>query len=244
MRRKSIVFGILLILLALYMIVSRLGYAPAMPFFAAAFTIVFLYIAVRGFWRLHFTTGFLSLAILGCIHDELLQIEALTPWTLLLAGLLLGIAFDMIFKGFRKKHRPKDGDRDVILTIELDDEDQGRSVEDFADGQKVFVSNNFGSKSKYVNSDNFVRAEIENSFGECNVYFNNAVLGSDKAWIHAENHFGHTAIFLPSTWRVAVREESTFGKINVYGKGSSTEGAPLVKLELECNFGDLSVYFE
>lgn len=39
-----------------------------------------------------------SLAIVGCINDKLLHIEAITPWTLLIAAVLIGIALDMLFK--------------------------------------------------------------------------------------------------------------------------------------------------
>lgn len=243
MRRKSIAFGIVLILLALYMIVSTLGYAPAMPFFKAAFTLVLLYTTIRGFMRLHFTAGFLSVAILGCLHDELLHIEALTPWTLLIAGLLLGIAFDTMFRGVRKKHRYTDSDGSHI---EWDFKNYaGESdVEDDVDGQSVRVSNTFGAKSKYVNSEAFRKAEIENSFGECNVYFNNAILAGDRAAIQAENHFGQTNLYLPRTWRVSIHEESAFGNVHIHGRGSAEEGAPLIELTLESNFGDLNVYFE
>lgn len=240
MRRKSIVFGIVLILLAVYLIVSQLGYAPAMPFFKVAFSAVLVYTAIRGFIRLHFTEGFLSLAIIGCIHDKWLHIEAITPWTLLLAGLLLGIAFDMIFKGVRKKYRHRNG-HGVSVEWNMDGASE---VEDFADGKSVYVSNSFGSKSKYVNSEAFTGAQIENSFGECNVYFNNAILAGSNARIHAENNFGETSIYLPRTWRVSVHEDAAFGSINVRGKGSSDEGAPLIELELECNFGELNVFFE
>ena len=108
MKKKSIALGIVLILLAVYLVVSRLGFAPALPFFTIVFTLILAYTTIKGFVKLHFTEAFLSLAILGCIHDELLHIEALTPWTLLLVGLLLGIAFDMMFKGVRSRRKNKD----------------------------------------------------------------------------------------------------------------------------------------
>lgn len=240
MRRKSILFGIVLILLAVYLVVSQLGYAPAIPFLKVAFSAVLVYIMIMGFIRLHFTEGFLSLAILGCIHDELLKIEAITPWTLLLAGLLLGIAFDTIFKGARRKYGHK---KNHGISFEWDP-GEGARVEDIEDGEAIRVENTFGSKSKYVNSEAFKSAQIENSFGECNVYFNNAVLAGDHARIVAENNFGETNLYLPRTWRVSVREETAFGAVNVRGRGSMEEGAPLVELVLGSNFGELNVFFE
>ena len=168
MKKKSIALGIVLILLAVYLVVSRLGFAPALPFFTIVFTLILAYTTIKGFVKLHFTEAFLSLAILGCIHDELLHIEALTPWTLLLVGLLLGIAFDMMFKGVRSRRKNKDRG----MFMEWDSDNGGHiewesdlKVEDIPDGETVHVENTFGSKSKYVNSDAFSKAHIENSFG-------------------------------------------------------------------------------
>ena len=247
MKKKSIALGIVLILLAVYLVVSRLGFAPALPFFTIVFTLILAYTTIKGFVKLHFTEAFLSLAILGCIHDELLHIEALTPWTLLLVGLLLGIAFDMMFKGVRARRKNKDRG----MFMEWDSDNGGHiewesdvKVEDIPDGETVHVENTFGSKSKYVNSDAFSKAHIENSFGECNVYFNNAILAGNHAQIHAENSFGETNLYLPRTWRIRERQESAFGTINIHGRNDAEEGAPVVDLMLECSFGELNVYFE
>ena len=222
MKKKSIALGIVLILLAVYLVVSRLGFAPALPFFTIVFTLILAYTTIKGFVKLHFTEAFLSLAILGCIHDELLHIEALTPWTLLLVGLLLGIAFDMMFKGVRSRRKNKDSG----MFMEWDSDNGGHiewesdvKVEDIPDGETVHVENTFGSKSKYVNSDAFSKAHIENSFGETNLY-------------------------LPRTWRIRERQESAFGTINIHGRNDAEEGAPVVDLMLECSFGELNVYFE
>lgn len=237
-KMKGIAFAIVLILVAVYLIVSRLGYAPAYPFFTIVFSLVFAYTAVSGFLRLHFTEGFLSLALLGCIHDEALGITKLTPWTLLLAALLLGIAFDMIFRGVRKK-------RGGFTSGWKISGKEGKRVESFSDdGGQVHVENCFGGVSKYVNSENFRSAHLENSFGELKVYFNNALLAGDHAEIHAENSFGETDIFLPRTWKIECHQDCAFGSVNVHGNGSTVPGAPVINLWLESSFGQIEVFFE
>lgn len=237
-KMKGIAFAIVLILVAVYLIISRLGYAPAYPFFTIVFSLLFAYTAVSGFLRLHFTEGFLSLAILGCIHDEALGIETLTPWTLLLAALLLGIAFDMLFKGLRKKHGVHISEWNVFNK-------EGKHIETFADdGDTVHLENCFGSVSKYVNSENFRNAHIENSFGECSVYFNNAILAGGHANVRVENNFGETNVFLPRTWQVQAHQDCAFGNVNIHGNGSVEPGAPVIDLQLESNFGQIEVFFE
>ncbi len=236
MKKKNIAFASILILIAVYLVVSRLDLIPDIPFFTILFTVIFAYTAIHGFIRLHFFEGVMSLAFLGCIHDKLLGIEAITPWTLLLAGLLVGIALDMIFKNVRSKHDSH--------YYSHSDHTSTSYVENGSDGETVKVENSFGSISKYVNSDTFREAKIENSFGECNVFFNNTALAGNSASIKVENSFGSTNIYLPATWRIITRQDTAFGNIEFRGHGSMAEGAPSIELRLQSNFGQICIIFE
>lgn len=236
MKRKDITVALILILIAVYLIVNRLHLMPEIPVFTILFTVLFIYTAIRGFIRMHFFEGVVSLAIIGCIHDDILGIEAITPWTLIAAAVLIGIALDMIFKDGRER-------RDESCFSHGEGHYTGH-VENGADGEYVHVQNSFGTVSKYVNSDCFREANIENSFGTCNVYFDNAVLESAKADIRLDNSFGCINLYLPSTWRVIVKQDTAFGGIKYKGSGSNAEDAPVIDLRLDCSFGEIWVIFE
>lgn len=236
MRKKDITLALILILIAVYLIVSRLHLMPKLPVFTILFTVLFLYAAFRGFMRRHFFEAMVSLGIVGCINDNLLGIEELTPWTLMAAAVLIGIALDMIFKDKKK---------DVYIESNpyRDNHNNGR-VENGADGEFVKVENSFGTVSKYVNSGCLREARIENSFGTCNIFFDNAILGNARAQIKVENSFGTTNIYLPCIWRVNVSQETALGAVKFRGSGSSAQDAPTVDLRLECSFGEIMVVFE
>lgn len=236
MKKKKIAFALILILIAIYLVVNKLGLLPNVPFFAILFTMLFCYAAIRGLIQLHFFEAMVSLAIVGCINDKLLHIEAITPWTLLIAAILIGIALDMLFKNCRKK-------KDSYI-FENADHFTTSYVETGSDGENVNVENTFGSVSKYVNSDCFQKAKISNSFGECNVFFNNAILAGSSASIKVENSFGSTNVYLPSTWRVITRQDTAFGNINIKGQGSTVEGAPTIELTLNSSFGEINIIFD
>lgn len=236
MKRKDITAALILILIAVYLIVSRLDLMPKIPVFTILFTVLFVYMAIRGFMRMHFFEAVVSLAIIGCIHDELLGIEEITPWTLMAAAVLIGIALDMIFKSGREK-------RDEHYFAHGGNHHEVH-VENGADSEYVHVRNSFSAVSKYVNSDCFREARIENSFGECNVFFNNAVLKSAGAFIQVNNSFGSVNLYLPSTWRVNVMQDTAFGGIRFKGHGSDAEDAPIIDLRLDCSFGEICVIFE
>lgn len=232
MKKKDISLALILILIGVYLIVSRLDIMPRIPVFTILFTVLFVYWAFRGFMRRHFFEGVVSLAIVGCINDDLLGIEAITPWTLMAAAVLIGIALDMIF---RKKNDGYCSNTRYGCT---------GHVENGVDGECVRIENTFGEVSKYVNSDCFREAKIDNSFGTCNVFFNNTILASNTATIRADNSFGSTNIYLPSTWHVNVSQDTAFAGIKFSGRGSDSPDAPCIDLKLDCSFGEICVIFE
>lgn len=235
MKKKNIAFALILILIAVYLVVNKLGLIPKIPFFTIIFTILFCYTAVHSLMRLHFFETTLSLAIVGCINDKLLHIEAITPWTLLFASALIGIALDIIFKNCRKQ---KD-----ICSFDSS-EYSAFCTENGYNGAYVRIENSFGSANKYINSDAFHEASIENSFGECNVFFQNAVPASSTVSVRVSNTFGSTNLYLPSSWRAVTRQNTAFGNVKFRGHGSSAEDAPTIELTLDTSFGEINVIFE
>ena len=233
-RNKNYTIAMILILIAGYMIVSKLDIIPRIPIFPILFTLVFAYAAIRSLMRLHFFEGMISLAIIGCINDELLGIEAITPVTLIMAFCLIGIALDMIFRHRRCRN----------MRIEDGSCTYGEIVDNNVDGERVSVKNSFGTTSKYINSNGLKEAKIDNCFGECKVYFNNVVLENDHAYIRVDNSFGSTNIYLPATWRINVSQDTALGHVEFRGHGSMEAGAPDVELKLDCSFGEIMVIFE
>ena len=233
-RDKNYTIAMILILIAGYMIVSKLDIIPRIPIFPILFTLVFAYAAIRSLMRLHFFEGMISLAIIGCINDELLGIEAITPVTLIVAFCLIGIALDMIFRHRRCRN----------MRIEDGSCTYGEIVDNNVDGERVSVKNSFGTTSKYINSNGLKEAKIDNCFGECKVYFNNVVLENDHAYIRVDNSFGSTNIYLPATWRINVSQDTALGHVEFRGHGSMEAGAPDVELKLDCSFGEIMVIFE
>ncbi len=233
-RDKNYTIAMILILIAGYMIVSKLDIIPRIPIFPILFTLVFAYAAIRSLMRLHFFEGMISLAIIGCINDELLGIEAITPVTLIMAFCLIGIALDMIFRHRRCRN----------MRIEDGSCTYGEIVDNNVDGERVSVKNSFGTTSKYINSNGLKEAKIDNCFGECKVYFNNVVLENDHAYIRVDNSFGSTNIYLPATWRINVSQDTALGHVEFRGHGSMEAGAPDVELKLDCSFGEIMVIFE
>lgn len=235
MKNKSTAWGIVLIVIAIYYLLSKLGYIPEeLSTFKIILTIVFLFTAAQGIMEHSFTEFLLSLALIASVHAKLLHITEITPFPLAVTALLIGIGLDLIFKKSRKNQN----------TAKIHREFKNAHIENIMDGDEIRVKNHFGVLSKYVNSNRFQRAEINSCFGSCNVYFNNAILGTGNAEIIATNSFGELNLYFPNTWRVNVKEHTAFGDIKFRGIGSSDKDAPCVFINADCSFGQITICFE
>jgi predicted membrane protein len=232
MKKKSVFWGLLLILLAVYLIVSRLGLIPRLPIITIVFTVIFVYMIIQGIIKRNFFMILLPAALIGCMYAEPWNITRITPWPLLIAALLVSIGLTMIFKDSRKKNEWKN--------VAFSDSHMDSSKEDSAE----VVCNAFGEINKYVNSSSFSKALIKNTFGQSNLFFNNAIIANNHAMVEVKNSFGEVNLYLPGTWRVDVQRDCAFGEVRIHGNGNADMDAPLVQILADCSFGEINIYFE
>ena len=166
------------------------------------------------------------------IYDDQLGITALTPWTVLGAALLGSIGLSLIFKK-KSGHSPS-------ISFEFDsdsDNEDGKYI-----GENIKIDNNFGTAIKYVNSDNFCMADVDNSFGSLTVYFDNAIIQSGSAKIKVDNSFGETNLYIPKEWKTENNLGQAFGSVKTHGvcEGSSNN---TLKLKGETSFGEINIYY-
>ena len=97
--KKKIFWGIILVLAAVFLLVSQMGLIPELNigFWTIVWTIVSAAILINGIAKFQFSGIFFGLAFLGIIYDEPLGISAITPWPILGAALLLSIGCNMLF---------------------------------------------------------------------------------------------------------------------------------------------------
>ena len=183
--RKSVIWGILLILFAAYVVVNKLGVFVDIPVVSILLSVVFIYFIINGLIKRNFFEVFFPAALIGCMFDEEIasftgtEFDKLTPWTLLFVAVLLSIGFDMIFK---KNNYIRIGH----------DEFHGNFTEETSEDGFVKIDSAFDGATRYVNSPCFERAQIHNTFGKNVVYFNNAIMKNGNATINEENCFGQT----------------------------------------------------
>lgn len=228
----KIFWGLLFILAAAYMIVSKFWILPEISIFTILLTVFLVSIIVKGIKKVNFWEILFPIAFLCILYDDLLGITDLTPWTVLGAALLGSIGLSMIVKPKKEFH----------FEFEYDsDKNKGISSEQ-GTGESIHFENNFGESIKYINSDNFMRGHFENNFGSMSVYFDNAIIQTGNATAIVECNFGEIQLFIPREWRVLNNLERSFGNIEERGRCEGTSNSTLV-LSGDANFGAIVIHY-
>ena len=236
MKKRKIFWGIFFIAMAMIVVVSKLGILPDVGVFSILATVFLFWMATDGVRHRNFYEMMFAVAFLCIIYDKPLGIEALTPWTVLAAALLLSIGLSLLFGGKgKKKHN-------IEFEWNSDGSSGIGSSSEQCSGEQIRCENNFGSAIRYINSDNFCKAHLENNFGSMTIYFDNAIIQGDTAYVKIDNNFGETILYIPKEWKVQNELEHCFGNINEHGKSLGT-GSAVLHLKGETNFGYIGIYY-
>lgn len=214
------------------LIFSKLGYLTDISILSVFLTILFLWMFIKGLATLNFGEILFSVALMACVYAKPLGITELTPWTVLGAALLGTIGLNLLFPKKHKWH--------VHSHPQKDEE-----VIDIPDEEVIHFSNSFGGTIKYINSDNFKKANLETSFGEMKAYFDNAVIQQGTAQVNIKASFGAMILYIPKTWKIVDNTSVSFGALEI--KNPTTceyqEGNPVLYITGEVAFGGAEIYY-
>lgn len=233
--KERVFWGVFLILGAIFIIAGKLGYMQGIPVWSLIWTVVFAATLVKSLVHLNYVGIFLSLALLANVYSEQLQIQSITPWPVLGAGLLLGIGFSMIFPKKKWKKFVKYGPGNNNFSY-------NEHVINETDGSNCKCGVNFGSSVKYINSDEFESANLEASFGGMKVYFDNAVMKNNEANLYINCSFGGMELYIPRTWKVDNHMTGCFGGAEVKGR-CEWDGIHILHINGDSNFGGVTIIY-
>lgn len=233
---KSIFWGILLLLGAAAIVVSKLGYLDDVGIWTIIFSVFLLGFLVDGLVKRSFGLILFSIAFLIIVNDKLLQLEAITPWPVLGAALLGTIGLNLLFPRFKKKQKH------INVNINgVDYEGKTPISAEKWDGDSVSYENAFGEAVKYLAGE-ISNVDVENSFGSMQIYFTNAQLREGSATVHVENSFGSMVLYVPSDWKVELSTENAFGSTKEQGQCNSA-GSNVLYISGEVSFGGLKIVY-
>ena len=233
---KKVFWGILFLLGAAALLLGSLGYLNGLNFWSILISIAILGLLGDGILKRSFGQILFSLAFLIIVNDRLLHLEAITPWPVLGAALLGSIGLHILFPHHHRYSVPKTPHHPGGTGF------SGGNAEEFVSGEEIRCETAFGYAVKYIVGQNISRIFLESSFGNLEVYFNDAVLKNNRAEVFIECSFGNMELYIPSGWNVVMNVRRSFGSLEETGH-ANLSGANTLFLEGDVSFGHVEIHY-
>ena len=220
-KRKRIFWGIYLLItvaaIAVDVVGKNMGWLPEnfFPLWKIILGLLLIYFAIetafaRLVWMLPLFVGGLFILLQHDISNMIgLGYNELAPvWVVILAAVLLAVAFGLLFPMRRKKKNVS----------------KVRVKTDSSQFEQVYVreettSNKFGAKTVYIDCADFTYKTVENSFGACDVRFVNTDLFCGNAELTVINNMGAVNVQVPANWTVVNMLSSSIGGVSTVTGG-------------------------
>ncbi len=231
-KKKDIFWGVLLLLGAAALLLNKLevGIFVEIGVRNICFSVLLAVILAEGLFKKNFGQILFSLAFLVIVNDELLGLEAITPWPVLGAALLGSIGLRMLFPKFENSGC-------------FGGKGHGRKnvSEESREGGTIRYENAFGESVKYLTGE-VEAVSVETSFGQIQLYFTDAELKDNRAQVQAEVSFGSAILYVPADWKIVMNVDTAFGSATIKGKGCA-EGENTLYIGGDVSFGELRVQY-
>jgi predicted membrane protein len=165
-----------------------------------------------------------------------LTLPYVDPWLLLLAGVLVSIAFGILFKKHPKDshHHHCRGRKECFSDVEAED----------LDGNDPYVKVSFGASSKYLHADSLKSGQFFVNFGALEVYFDQVTLAPEGAEIFLDCSFGSIKLYVPRSWTVVDKLRASLGGVdNNTGRAQPDENAPRLTLTGNVQLGGVEIQY-
>ncbi len=219
---KNVIYGILLILLAVSLILWKLNVFNLPLAFVGVSTWGLILSVVMVLVIFHCISDrcypgiFFPLAVICIVFDDPLGITAITPWIVLIAAALFSVAFEIIFPKFPRPmgEHYKKSNYAANNFSETSREDQNGCV---------VHAVRFGSATRYIRTPNLINADLSSQFGEMSVFFDGAHVPGKSVTINCHVSFGEMILYIPRDWKVENKVNVTLGSCN--DKSLNTQNA-------------------
>lgn len=233
MKRRETFWGSLFIIAAVLILLNQFSdfEIGKLNTFSILASVLLGGIAFKSLFNFNFWGVLFPLAFIGILFNKELGIETFTPWPILFTALCFSIGLSLLIRrphsfGWHSHH----------------DSSFGKNVINQPDDNNVRCSTSFGECIKYVNSEDFQKADIKCSFGAAKVYFDHAKVPSGKADIYVDVSFGEAKLYIPSDWTIINDIQVFCGDSDVTNK-KMTPDAPVISIHGNVSFGDIKVYY-
>ena len=230
MKKSGVFWGISLIGTAILLLVSYLGTSlgfldiSGVPIVRICLGVLCLAWLISALVRLKISEIFFPLAFIFLLFEKKIagfigaKTDELIPtWIVILCAFLLTIGVGTLFPKKEKTHPAENAQK-----IGVDEKSR------------------MGHFVKYIDCNNFTDARIDNSMGECEVFFENTQNYQGGGTLYVTNNLGAVTVRVPADWKIITDFENGLGDVSVPSGG----GEKTLRISGKNNLGSVNVVRE
>lgn len=196
MKKKNITTGLILVLVAFLILLNALGLLVNITLWQIILSIVLIFIFVKSLLRLQYFGIFISAALMLLLYHDDINVPIVSPFLLILGSIVIALGFNILTKA--------DDEIDIMQ----------KNTQDVIDNDgTVKFSSSFSISTKYLHAQNVELIDLNNSFGQMNIYLNDVTFNQELK-VNVNNSFGETVLFIPEEYYVIPLVNSTLATIN------------------------------
>lgn len=227
MKKTRTFWGLFFILAAVLLVAGQLNLLGGMNISTILLTAFLVFSLLKSIRNKSINGVIYSIAFLCIVYAEPLNIEVLSPWTILLAAILCSIGCSFLF------HKKEDK-----IYYDFEKESSERKNNSY-----VTFNTTFASSIKYIDSSNFKGGSLHCSFGSMKLYFDNAEIIEGNAYLKIDAAFSGIKLYIPKYWNIMNHMELAFADVVEKTNKQPTLNAPTLILQGNCSFSGIEIYY-
>ncbi len=236
---KNIVWGLLFLAAAAFIVLSATGVIHDVNFFKIIFAAIFGGIIISSIPTVNFAGMLFPLAFICIMFSDEWGLDKLTPWPVLAIALLGSIGLSLIFKnaGWHKTKYNYQSDYNP------ENENWNQEVINDNGNNVIYCDTKFNGEIKYIKSENLTKVNIRNTFGGVKLYFEGSQIPTGHAEILFDSKFGGVELFIPKDWKVINGLSCAFGGIEEKNHPMLNPNSPEVVLKGSVSFSGVTITY-
>lgn len=235
MKSRNWFWGVFFLLAAVFVIACQVGAFVKVDFISIVATVLLVALLIHSLINLNYFGIFLPVALLYMIYQKPLGLIEINIWLLLVAAVFASIGFSFLFHPHHHEWK---------CCVSGDGTERFTDSTENIDDNNPYAKVSFGSSSKYLHGDALRGGKFTVSFGELQVYFDQAQLSPDGAEVSVDCSFGDMKLFIPRQWQIIDKIRTSLGSVENNVRSAQPDmNAPKLTLIGNVSFGDIEIHY-
>lgn len=228
--KNNMGLGIFVILFAIVYLLNALGHNVGFDFFGLLVAILALNTLIKSLCKRRIYGTVIGMAMLFYAVMRLLELPSVGFWTLLVFSVILSFGLSLIFN--KQKN---------VVLFNIDNHKQSRkNTNDYCENDNfVDITTTFGEVKRYISSYDLKTCNVDCTFGEVDLYFDNAYI-KESAVANITCTFGEVTLYIPKEWNVVSDVMVTFGEQYIQ---KNDLGKKVFSIKGTLTFGEIKVFY-